>query len=79
MKKSKNITISLFVIYLVILTWIILFKLQLSIADLPHIRSINLIPFQESVIINDKLNVKEIIYNVIIFIPLGLYISMLWK
>lgn len=79
MKKSKYITITLFMIYIVILIWIILFKLQLSLFDLPHIRSINLIPFQESVIVNDKLNIQEIIYNIIVFIPFGLYISMLWN
>ena len=35
----------LFAVYLILLVWIILFKLQLSIHELDRIRSINLIPF----------------------------------
>lgn len=40
-------------------------------------RSLNLIPFGESVIVNGKLEIREIIYNLLIFIPYGIYIYML--
>ena len=43
MKKERKITIALLVIYLLILSWIILFKLQFSFSTLDHIRQINLI------------------------------------
>lgn len=59
--KSKKITLGLFIFYCVILTWIIIFKLQFSFEDLPHFRSLNLIPFSESAIVNDKMNFDEII------------------
>lgn len=50
--KSKKFTMGLLIFYLIVLTWIIIFKLQFSFENLPHIRNINLIPFGESVIIN---------------------------
>ncbi len=42
-------------------------------------RSINLIPFSESLIINDKLNFREMIMNAVIFLPLGIYLEILFK
>ena len=37
----------------------------------------NVIPFNGSVIVNGKIDLSEIYMNVIIFIPFGIYISML--
>lgn len=77
--QSKRITLGLFIFYLIALTWIIIFKAQLSFESLPHIRNINLIPFSEPVIINGKPYLKEIFLNVLAFIPLGLFIHVLWE
>lgn len=79
MRKEKQypLTIALFIVYLFILTWIILFKLTLNFSNLDHLRSINLIPFSSSVIVNGQIALKEIAYNVIIFIPFGIYVCML--
>ncbi|HHW69774.1 MAG TPA: VanZ family protein [Clostridiales bacterium] len=41
------------------------------------IRKVNLIPFSESVIINDKIDYTEIYLNVLVFVPFGIYISIL--
>ncbi len=80
MKNHQNkLTIILFTIYLIFLTWIILFKMQFDTNALPYIRSINLIPFGESVIVNGKIYVSEIIDNLLIFIPVGMYIEILAK
>ena len=79
MKSKNKLTIILLVLYIIILTWIILFKMQFSIDRLSYIRSINFIPFGESVIINGKIYFNEIINNLIVFIPVGLYIGMLGK
>lgn len=77
---NKNyITITLAIIYFVILTWIIVFKMQFSFENLPKIRNINLVPFGESVIINGKVDFGEMIDNAIVFIPVGLYLCMLKK
>ena len=77
--KSKKITLGLLVFYLVALTWIILFKFEFSIADLPHLRNINLIPFADSVIVNGTIDFSEIIQNVLAFIPYGLFVHILWE
>lgn len=77
MKKKQTLTSTLFIIYLVILTWIILFKMRLPADPFPHTRSINLIPFSESMIVNGHIAWNEIIYNMIVFIPVGIYLGML--
>ena len=77
MKNEKKITVALLIVYLLILSWIILFKLQFSFSALDHIRQINLIPFGGSVIANGKIDFDEIINNAIVFIPVGAYFSLL--
>lgn len=42
MKKGRRITITLFIIYMVILSWAILFKFQFSIDVLSHMRLLSL-------------------------------------
>ncbi|MDX5658176.1 glycopeptide resistance protein VanZ1 [Clostridioides difficile] len=80
MKSRKhNITKVLFIVYIIILTWIILFNLQFDISSLEtmNLRSINLIPFAGSLIINNRVDISEIILNVAIFVPFGIYVCML--
>ena len=77
--KSKKCTLGLLIFYLIALSWIIIFKLRFSIADLPHLRNINLIPFAESVIVNGTIQYDEIIQNLLAFIPYGLFIHILWE
>lgn len=74
MKKIINnskITTYLFVIYLLFLSWIILFKMQFSLQSWGILRNINLIPYAAS---GPRF---EITYNIIAFIPFGIYINML--
>lgn len=54
-------------------------ELDFSLLKNMNDRSINLIPFAESVTINGKADISEILLNVIVFIPFGIYISMLHK
>lgn len=63
--------------YLVLLVWIILFKLQFSIADLDRMREINLIPFyyKEEV----SFHATEVLENVLIFVPFGIYLCLIFK
>ncbi len=68
---------TLFVIYLAVMTWIVLFKFAVSADQLPYIRSLNLIPFQESLIVNDRPDLSEIIMNGVVFLPFGIYLSVL--
>lgn len=76
---SKKCTSGLLTFYLIALTWIIIFKLQFSITDLPHLRNINLIPFGDSVITNGTIDFDEIIQNLLAFIPYGLLMHILWE
>lgn len=69
----------LFAVYLILLVWIILFKLQLSIHELDRIRGINLIPFYYDNEIGMGFHLKEVLENVAIFIPYGIYLCMLKK
>lgn len=77
-QKQKSITWILFIVYLAALSWIILFKLSFSIAELEHVRSLNLIPFGGSMLISGQADVSEIIMNAVIFLPFGIYISMVY-
>lgn len=75
-QKKKIFSWTVFGIYFFLLTWLILFKLNLNFADLDHIKTINLIPFKGSLSVNSRFGIKEIVYNIMAFIPLGIYISI---
>ena len=77
--RQRNLTKILFIIYIVILVWILLFKMSFSINEIYKSRSINLIPFMGSVIVNGRIYINEIIENIIVFIPVGIYVCMLKK
>jgi glycopeptide antibiotics resistance protein len=76
-RNQNKITAGLLAVYLIALTWIIVFKMQFSFQGLPDFREINLIPFAGSANVNNQIDFNEIIYNVLAFIPFGIYISML--
>lgn len=78
-KKTNKLTNALFIIYLIALFWIIVFKFNIQLPPLRNMRSINLIPFSEPLILNGKVAFGEIIMNVVIFVPLGLYAGILFK
>jgi len=76
--KSNKITSVLFIIYLIALFWIIVLKLNVHFSYMGK-RSINLIPYNEPLILNGKLDFGEMIMNVLIFVPLGIYAGILFK
>ncbi|AWK51581.1 hypothetical protein DIC82_11310 [Clostridium beijerinckii] len=78
-KKTNKLTTVLFIIYLIALFWIIVFKFNLQLPPLRNMRSINLIPFSQPLILNGKIAFGEIIMNVVIFVPLGIYAEILFK
>ena len=71
------LTLVLFAVYLLALTWLILFKLQFSIPDRKEGRIVNLIPLLGSFDDNGVIRFSEIRNNILAFIPLGIYICML--
>lgn len=78
-KKTNKLTNALFIIYLIALFWIIVFKFNIQLPPLRNMRSINLIPFSEPLLLNGKIAFGEIIMNVVIFVPLGIYAEILFK
>ena len=73
-KKSKALLV-VFGIYLALLVWCILFKFALRPEEIPHLRGINLIPYAAAVVVNGKVQISEIIENMLVFLPFGLCIS----
>ncbi len=58
--KSKRVTKILLVLYLIFITWVILFKMSTDFQNIGTSRRINLKPFGASVIINGKISQKFI-------------------
>ncbi len=71
--STNKLTIVLFAIYLIVLFWILLFKLGVQFSYMGN-RNVNLIPFSDG-----KIDVGEIILNVVICVPLGIYAGVLFK
>lgn len=78
MNKNKKITITLFEVYILLLIWIILFKTSFSVSEIIGLsgeKIVNLIPFYYPTKVNFHL--REVIANILIFVPLGIYLKML--
>ena len=74
---SKKLTWGIFAVYFLALSWIILFKFQLSFQNLPELRNINVIPFGSSTILNGEIDFSETICNLLAFVPFGIFIGVL--
>ncbi len=75
---ANKLTNVLFIIYLVALLWILVFKLGVRFSYMES-RSVNLIPFSEPLILNGKIDFWEMILNAVIFVPLGIYAGILFE
>ena len=77
----QRISGGLLVLYLVTLTWLVLFKLTFNISRVLnyHHRSLNLIPFAAPKIVNGRIDFGEIILNCVFFIPFGLLLTVNFK
>lgn len=71
--KEKAFTYIVFAVYLMLLCWLVLFKLATSLNMIPSMRGINVIPFYYDKEVS--FHAREVIYNAIIFVPAGLYFS----
>ncbi len=84
MNSQKNSTLAnklttlLLVIYSVVLFWIIVLKLNISFSY-KGTQNVNLIPFREPLLYNGRIDYNEIFLNILIFVPLGLYVGILFK
>lgn len=71
--KANNIIKLLFVIYLLALCWILLFKLGVRFSYMEE-RRVNLVPFNGRAVLHG-----EAIMNVVIFLPFGMYAGILFQ
>lgn len=74
--KSNKLILALFGIYFIILTWAVLWKIGIPYIGSGTLRMINPIPFfgSERGTFN---TISETCSNIVIFVPFGLYISLL--
>jgi glycopeptide antibiotics resistance protein len=77
--KTYKLTKVLFIIYLIALFWIIVLKFNIQFSYTGNLRRINLIPYSEPLILNGKLDYGEMILNILIFVPLGVYAGILFN
>lgn len=75
---TNKLTSLLLTIYSITLFWIIVLKLNISFSY-KGTRNVNLIPFREPLLYNGRVDYNEIILNILIFVPLGLYVGILFK
>ncbi len=75
--KEKSLTFQLFFIYIVVLTWAIIYKFSLD-GSLPTTlvdRSVNLIPLAGSFTEDGEFCTAEFLFNIAAFVPFGIYLS----
>ncbi|HFH9947477.1 TPA: VanZ family protein [Streptococcus suis] len=78
--QTRKISMFLFLTYLLLLTWMIVFKMDLSIlAGRYSTAQINLIPLAGTAVYDGVLNFPEILFNVVSFIPFGIYMEILFR
>lgn len=79
MNRKLNITKIIFFIYCIFLIWLILFKMAFSFGDIQLFegnRVINIVPFRYLTDVG-SIHTKEVLMNIIVFIPMGIYLKML--
>jgi glycopeptide antibiotics resistance protein len=72
-ERQKILSIVVFAVYFVLLVWLVLFKFAVSLDDVPRLRGINLVPFYYDT--ENSVHLKEVVYNILVFVPLGVYLS----
>lgn len=73
---SKKVTVVLTVIYLLLLVWILIFKLGVNFSYMEE-RRVNLNPFNE--LLSDRMDTLGNILNILILVPLGFYVGLLFE
>ena len=75
-EDGRGRLIALFVGYLLVLAWIVLWKLQLPYVGEGALRHIKLVPFA-STAEDGPSEPLEVIANVVLFVPFGLYLGLI--
>ena len=75
-EKPQPLLVAIFMIYLLLLGWLVLLKLQFFIPVLENGRILNLLPFRDA-FFSDGIHLSEVHNNILAFLPFGLYSCML--
>lgn len=78
-RKLYCVTVVLFVMYLLFLVWVILFKMGFSLNEIGTIKAYNFIPFRYENGHNIGFHFSEVRDNILIFILMGVYLCLLFK
>ncbi|MDF1488395.1 VanZ family protein [Tessaracoccus caeni] len=76
LQRTHALLVGLFVVYLVLLTWIILWKLEIPFVGSGNLRRIKLVPFAASGSYGAS-DPLEVGINILLFLPLGTYLGLL--
>ena len=74
--RQRVLTVVLFAIYGVVLVSVVLFKFPFIFDHPGDGRVVNLIPFKGSFDANGSFDDAELVQNILFFVPLGVYLSM---
>lgn len=77
--KVNQLTFGLSLIYLVVLFWIIVLKMSVRFTYMGQQRSLNLIPYNQPLMLNGKADLGEIMLNALVFVPMGVYVTILFR
>lgn len=75
-KTQKLFSVIVFALYFALLVWLVLFKLHINIWEVHHARTVNLLPFRLDPSASLSLQLQEMLYNVLAFVPLGVYVNL---
>jgi glycopeptide antibiotics resistance protein len=77
-KKTNTLTATLLIVYLIVLCWILILKLGVEFSYMSE-RRFNILPFKEFFTPSLAVDWGGTIANVLIFIPLGVYVGVLFR
>lgn len=75
--REKRISYIVFGVYLLLLCWLVLFKFAIRAEDIPRLRNLNFIPFYYDS--ENSVHLREVVLNVLAFIPAGFYFSAIFS
>lgn len=74
--RSRTPVVALFAVYLALLVWIVLWKLEVPHIGIAGVRQLKLVPFGASAEFGANASL-EVAANVVLFVPFGLYLGLL--
>lgn len=74
--RTRSLLVVLFAAYLVLLAWLVLWKLEVPFVGAGGLRHIKLLPFVADGLY-DASDPLEVVANIVLFLPFGMYLALL--